>query len=191
MKIELFGLFFFNYWVSLGPNGLRGCADRIVQNAEQKALERPSSLYNYRPDSTKTTKTTSISRTYINTTGSNYSYTDLNPTTSTGTYLNEPPPPPSSSSYYHTLSNTSRIVPIRDETLRHSSSSDSTIRDDNTRGSIIREYVPQDDSNHHTLPPNRPLASSSSSSSSQDSLGHTNTGNDNPPTAEYETFEDA
>jgi hypothetical protein len=190
MKIELFGLFFFNNWVSLGPNGLRGCADRIVQNAEQKALERPSSLYNYRPDSTKTTKTTSISRTYINTTGSNYSYTDLNPTMSTGTYINEPPPP-SSSSYYQTLSNTSRIVPIRDETLRHSSSSDSTIRDNNTRGSIIREYVPQDDSNHHTLPPNRPLASSSSSSSSQDSLGHTNTGNDNPPTAEYETFEDA
>ena len=174
-------------------NGLRGCADRIVQNAEQKALERPgSNRYTYRSDSTRSAST---SRTYINTAPSNYAHTESNPTSaSLGTYVSQPPsssPPPSSTSYYHTLSNTTRNIPIRDETRRHSSSSDSTIRDDNTRRSIIREYVPPDDSNHHTLPPNRPLSSSSSSSSSsQDSLVQANTGNDNPPTIEYDTFED-
>jgi hypothetical protein len=181
--------------LSLGPTGLRGCADRIVQNAEQKALERPGSHYSYRSDATKTT---SISRTYINTTGSNYAYQESNLTNSTlEPYLNQPPSPPSpppSSSHYHTLSNITRNIPIRDETLRHSSSSDSTIRDDHTRGSIIREYVPQDDSNHHTLTPNRPLSpssSSSSSSTSQDSLIEVNVGDDDLRTVEYDTFEDA
>ncbi|CAF0757355.1 unnamed protein product [Adineta ricciae] len=48
-------------------NGLRGYVDRIVQNAEQQALDRPSSA---RPI---TGGSTTITRTYINTTGPSYS----------------------------------------------------------------------------------------------------------------------
>jgi hypothetical protein len=47
-------------------NGLRGYVDRIVQNAEQQALDRPVSHTGG--------GSTTISRTVINTTGTNYGY---------------------------------------------------------------------------------------------------------------------
>jgi len=50
----------------LGQNGLRGYVDRIVQIAEQQALDRPSSG--------RTGGSTTITRTAINTTGSNFNY---------------------------------------------------------------------------------------------------------------------
>jgi len=51
----------------LGQNGLRGYVDRIVQNAEQQALDRPSG-------GGRTGGSTTITRTAINTTGSNFNY---------------------------------------------------------------------------------------------------------------------
>jgi len=51
----------------LGQNGLRGYVDRIVQNAEQQALDRPGGG---RTGGGSTT----ITRTTVNTTGSNYNY---------------------------------------------------------------------------------------------------------------------
>ena len=49
---------------SLGQNGLRGCVDRIVQSAEQQNVDRPA----IRPGGGSSM---TISRTVINTTGSN------------------------------------------------------------------------------------------------------------------------
>lgn len=51
---------------SLGQNGLRGCVDRIVQNAEQQHVDRPA----IRPGGGGGSSMT-ISRTVINATGSN------------------------------------------------------------------------------------------------------------------------
>ena len=178
---------------SLGPGGLRGCADRIVQNAEQKALERPpSSNYKYRSDSMKTTRT--ISHSYVNRRDSNYSTIDPYVTTSLRSYVNQSPPPLVSNSYQ--TSTIFRTIPVQDEVNRHSSSSDSTIRDNNSRDSIIRDYDPRDDTQQHSLVRERTPSSSSSSSSStsstssQESLVRRNTGQDDGNGAEYEVIVD-
>lgn len=51
----------------IGQSGLRGYVDRIVQNAEQQAIERPSSGRVDRPSTT-------ITRTSFVASGSNYGY---------------------------------------------------------------------------------------------------------------------
>lgn len=50
----------------VGQTGLRGYVDRIVQNAQQQALDQPAGR-------TGGGSTTSISRTFINTTNPNFS----------------------------------------------------------------------------------------------------------------------
>jgi hypothetical protein len=169
---------------SLGPNGLRGCADRIVQNAEQKSLDRSSSkIYrfnnNNRPDKTTTTI---MSRSYINTLDTNYDYEDSNIATSIRHPVNQPS---SSSNYYHTLSNNYRSVPIREETIRDSSLWDRTARDYNLRNSPIRDYSSRDNTNR-----NSSIRDSRSSSRESESSVRENTVSENRQSPEYQTLVD-
>lgn len=189
-KSDFFSLFL-ELWIYLsGPSGLRRFADRVVQNAEQRALERPTTTYNYRVDSNKSS-TRTIAHTYINTTNSNFSYPER---------ISSPirPPTSDSSTYQQIPTVISRTIPVYDETARHSSSSDSTIRGEDyyrtnaqeesaqnrsNRGSLIRERTP-------SPPPSSPSSSSSSSTSSSSSDGdddqnqsstHRNGANSHPP----------
>jgi hypothetical protein len=173
---------------SIGPNGLRGLADRIVQNAEQKALDRPSNNNNRADGTTTKTTTTTISRTYINTMGSNYAYIDPDTATSVRNPVNQPPP---SSSSYQTLSNTYRSIPIRDETTRNSPSWESTARDYNLRDNVIRDHSSRNSTIHDHSSRGSTTRNSSvrdSRSSSRESLVRENTGNENPQNPEYETI---
>jgi len=162
---------------SLGPNGLRGCADRIVQNAEQKALDR-SINKNYRFNNNRTDRTTTttvISRAYINTGVTNYDYEDSNTPTRVKTPINQP----SSPSNYH------RSVPIREETIRDSSLWDRTEHDYNLRDSPVRNYTSRDSTNR-----NSSIRDSRSSSSESESSIRENTLSENRQSPDYQTFVD-
>lgn len=167
----------FYYILSIGPNGLRGCADRIVQNAEQRALNRYS---HNRADNTTTTNTT-ISRTYINATGSNYDYRESNITTDgVRSPVNQPPP---SSNYYHTLSNTYRNIPVREESIRNSPTWNNTAHEYNLRDSTIRDYSSRDTTNRNS-------SIRDSRSSSRESSVRENPEYENQQSSEHETLLD-
>ncbi len=128
------------YIFSIGPDGLRGCVDRIVQNAEQQVHDRssgtntPQSNYGGVP-------TTTISRTYINTTSSNYSYPGSGSGASISNLINQSTAAPN---HYQSLSNYYRNVPSRDDASNNSSfhgsatPRDYTVQDPSHRTSIIR-----------------------------------------------------
>lgn len=205
----MIGFFFGRYFYSIGPSGLRRCADRIVQNVEQKALERPTTNPNYRFDTNRSTTTMkTVEHTYINTERSNYDYSDQrtsSPIRRTGT---SSPITPSmeSSSYRQEPSVISRIIPVYDETTRHSSSSDSTIRGEEYQRSNVQDSPPRNNPNRGNLIRERtpsPVPSSSSSSSTSSSSGeedqtassaNRNGANNHhyppPSTADYEVLND-
>ncbi|UJR26886.1 hypothetical protein I4U23_008196 [Adineta vaga] len=126
-----------------GPDGLRGCVDRIVQNAEQQALDRTggsgSSKNIYASGST------TIQHTYINTTSSNYGHGGSTPGATISNLINQSPP---KSSPYQTLSSTFRDSTLRNapptsSTLRNSTLPDDTNYNRSFRESSIHEYTNQ------------------------------------------------
>lgn len=101
----------------------------------------------------------------------------------------------------------SRNIPVYDETLRHSSSSDSTIRGGDYQRSNAQDNLPQTNSNRSNLirertpsplpsPPSTPSSSSSSSGGEEDqdqsSIHRNGASNHHPPpsTADYEVLTD-
>ncbi|CAF1451326.1 unnamed protein product [Adineta ricciae] len=102
-----------------GPDGLQGCVDRIVQNAEQKALERPvGPIY-----SKSIRSTTSIRHTFINSSGSNYAQGNPTPGATISNLATQSPP---TGGAYQTASSTHRDVIYRNQPNNNNASRNST-----------------------------------------------------------------
>ena len=115
-----------------------------------------------------------MAHTYINTTNSNYSYPERTSSPIRRTNISTSPPPTSDSSTYQRVPIVvTRSVPVYDETARHSSSSDSTIRGEEYQQTNTQEDPQRNRSNRGSLvrerTPSPPPSSSSSSSSSTSS----------------------
>ena len=92
----------------IGPDGLRGCVDRIVQNIYQQTADRPTDTYNqylnYGADTTAT-----ISRTFIHTSDSNDRYRSSKLNATIDNVIDHPTAPPSQ---YQTYTGTYRVAPV-------------------------------------------------------------------------------
>ena len=180
--------------------------ERIVQNAEQQALDRPSG--NTNPKSIRgsgTSTTTTISRTYINSTGSNDGYGGPNAGAPTSNLSNQPP---ATQGVYQTLSNTYGNVVMRDSTnqstsfrnsgIRDETSDSATLRDNSSyatplRDSTGRDYIPRDNSNRNSLVrdgSNHDSLVRDSSSTGRDSLRREDSANGNRQSEIYDVIYD-
>jgi hypothetical protein len=102
-----------HFCVFLGQNGLRGYVDRIVQTAQQQVLDQPAAR-------SGGGSTTSISRTYINTTNPNFAFGGSSGVGGISSLVSQSTRPTSSS--YQTISSGIR------STFRDSTGSDNQTR---------------------------------------------------------------
>lgn len=128
----------------IGPNGLREFVDRIVQQAQQQALDRPAGAAY--PRTIHASGSTTVRRTYINSSSSNYTPGNLfSSSVGTGVPLYNPGrtyEPPSDRVYTRETSRdfgSSRDSTLRDATTEDASAYGSPTRSSFNRNSSIRD----------------------------------------------------